>query len=91
MTDKAILNRPILNSLSYQTLNLTTLELSHNHLGYGFVSHFLNATSKDNGRAEHSIKNIVLHHNLIGDDGAKMFADALNPSWNVFEAKYKYL
>ena len=68
---------PILNSLSYQTLNLTTLKLCHNHLGDGFVKLFLNATSKDNGRAEHSIKNIVLHHNFIGDDGAKMFADAL--------------
>ena len=68
---------PILNSLSYQTLNLTTLKLSHNHLGDGFVKLFLNATSKDNGRAEHSIKNIVLHHNFIGDDGAMMFGDAL--------------
>jgi hypothetical protein len=68
---------PILNSLSYQTLNLTTLKLSHNHLGDGFVKLFLNATSKDNGRAEHSIKNIVLHHNFISDDGAMMFADAL--------------
>jgi hypothetical protein len=68
---------PILNSLSYQTLNLTTLELSHNHLGDGFVNCLLKATSKDNGRAEHSIKNIVLHHNFIGDDGAMMFADAL--------------